>query len=71
MKAYLDRLPTRSAIQSNQQDLPELLESFRACGIIIESNCGFLEELQDYFQSLEQRLIALETLHQNVNYPLR
>jgi hypothetical protein len=51
--------------------LPALLESFTRCGIIIESNCGFLEELQDYFQSLEQRLIALEILHQNKNYPLR
>jgi thiamine pyrophosphate-dependent acetolactate synthase large subunit-like protein len=71
MKADLARSSTNSSTQSSPEDLSELLESFRACGIIIESNCGFLEELQDYFQSLEQRLIALETLHQNANYPLR
>jgi hypothetical protein len=71
MKTHPSPSPPESAAQSSLEDLPALLESFTRCGIIIESNCGFLEELQDYFQSLEQRLIALEILHQNKNYPLR
>jgi hypothetical protein len=58
-------LPRDILSQSSLNELSRSMEHMIRYGDLIESNSGLLEGLQDYFQTLEQRLIALETLYQS------